>query len=165
MRQLASLLLLVLLAACSPQQRLTHLLAAHPELQVVDTVVVHHSFVTPADTATTTASFDSLMAVIDAAIQENHTNRAPFLQAHTTRSTAALTIDTAGNLTLSAIDSPDTLHFVDTCFVQVPPKITYVDRTIYRMMPAQRTAMAIAWTFIAAQLLFLILRLIRKFIV
>lgn len=163
MHKLTCLLLPVLLAACSPQQRLTRLLSAHPELRVADTLVMHHTFVTPADTAITAAPLDSLLAVIDS-IQKNRTNHTPLMETRTARSMATLTLDTAGNLALSAIDRPDTLHLIDTCFVQVPPKITYMDRTVYRMTSAQRTAMAVAWTFIAAQLLFLILHLIRKFL-
>jgi hypothetical protein len=46
----ALLLLVVLLTSCSAEQRLQRLLARHPELTRVDTLVVHDTIVLPGDT-------------------------------------------------------------------------------------------------------------------
>jgi len=42
-----SLLLLLLLSSCSPQHRLTRLIALHPELKVPDTIVIRDSLIVP----------------------------------------------------------------------------------------------------------------------
>ena len=47
MKPIITLLILILLTGCSPQHRLTRLIALHPELKVPDTIVIRDSLIVP----------------------------------------------------------------------------------------------------------------------
>ena len=57
-------ILLLLLSSCSPQQRLTRLIALHPELKVPDTIVIRDSLIVPQVRVDTMLDFKTILDTV-----------------------------------------------------------------------------------------------------
>ena len=122
-------LIIGLLIACSPQQRLSHLLNRHPYLKQqnapvaapVEAITPYLSSCTPFELPTTNDPCPDCDSLIRAAIRNNG--------ASTTAGSAraSLVLDEKEQVMLQAEQLPDTIH--DTIYVDVPV-IEYVPREI-----------------------------------
>lgn len=132
MKKILSILaIFTLLCSCAPEKRLARFLERHPELQRIDTVMIHDTIYLSADTAKIRLTLQQIIAMDSAAraasTEEKDTTIAA--EASNDRSSAALQANGDGTFDLSSIAKPDTIYRDKP--VPVPHYITeYKDRPV-----------------------------------
>ena len=124
-----------LLCSCAAERRLAALLKKHPELQYIDTVILHDTIVREQETQTTTFTLSELLAMdsIASVAKDSASNAAdlaiPTVSAATDRSQATITPKGNNTFDLTSKAKTDTVIFTDT--VYQPHYITeYKDKII-----------------------------------
>lgn len=132
MKKILSILAIVtLLCSCAPEKRLARFLERHPELQRIDTVMIHDTIITPPDTTILRLTLQEIIAMDSAAraAQTEDTDTTIAAEASNDRSGAVLKARGDGTFDLQAITKPDTVYRDKP--VPVPHYITeYKDREV-----------------------------------
>ena len=132
MKKILSILAIItLLCSCAPEKRLARFLERHPELQRIDTVMIHDTIYLSADTTKIRLTLQQIITMDSAAraalTEEKDTTIAA--EASNDRSSAALQANGDGTFDLSSIAKPDTIYRDKP--VPVPHYITeYKDRPV-----------------------------------
>ena len=150
LKKIIAILIATLFCSCAAEKRLAHLLATHPELQrdsihIIDTIITREE-----QTATTnfkiedlielqtnlaTADTSSASSLANNSTQNNHT-----ISASTNDCAASIKANSDGSFSLTASQTPDTIHIHDS--IKVPVYLTeykYKDKIVYKMKPLQKT--------------------------
>lgn len=109
---LAILTIATLLCSCAAEKRLARFLERHPELQRIDTVMIHDTITLPADSAKIRLTLQQLIAMDSAARAASTEEKDTTITAGVSndRSSAALQANGDGTFDLSAIAKPDTIY-------------------------------------------------------
>lgn len=131
----------VLLSACSAQKRLNRLLATHPELQRVDTVVLTKEIIV-IDTLILTSDTNSVQLTLQDILRMDsmaNKNVKEDIQVETEHSSSSLQALGDGQFQLNAITKPDTIILFDTIYKDVPlPVPVYLTKTEIKEVPVYK---------------------------
>ncbi len=132
---LAIIVIATLLGSCAAEKRLAILLAKHPELQRVDTTIIHDTIIKDKEVNTTKITLSELLAMDSIAkanrdsVGKTADQSQPTVSAATGRSHAALKANGDKTFDLESTAPPDTIIRTDTIYQ--PHYITeYKDREI-----------------------------------
>ena len=161
---LAILTIATLLCSCSAEKRLARFLEHHPELQRIDTVMIHDTIILPADSAKIRLTLQQLIAMDSAARAASTEEEDTTITAKVSndRSSAALQANGDGTFDLSSIAKPDTIYKNKP--VYIPHYITEKEKIPIEVYKQRWWQEGLMWIGILATLLSII-RLIAWFIV
>lgn len=167
----AILTIAAFLCSCSAEKRLANFLRHHPELQRIDTVVIHDTIIQEAQSNSIHLTLSDLIAM-DAAASAAKTQDADSANSSPTsasvstdKSQAALNALGNGNFELTSTAPPDTV-FVDN-FIEVPHLVTeYKDREVpvYKMYWWQEGFLWIGVFAFIYIIIRLVLQIITKYV-
>lgn len=161
------LTLAVVLSSCAAEKQLARFLKHHPELQRIDTVIIHDTIIIPADSATIRLTLQDIIAMDSAARAASTEEKDTTIAAGVSndRSSAALQANGDGTFDLSAFAKPDTIYKDKP--VYVPHLVTeYKDREVpvYKQYWWQAGFMFIGVLAVIIGMMILLIRIGMKYI-